>query len=145
MIRKAEKNDKNVTAELAHLLWPDVEQNELADEFERLANSDDVAVFLAFEKNAPVGFAQTGLRHDYVEGCESNPVGYLEGIYVKAEYRGRGIARELLQSCEDWDRESGCHEFASDCELDNKESLRFHLNADFRETNRIICFLKKLK
>lgn len=145
MIRKAEKNDRNVTAELAHLLWPDAEQNELADEFERLADSKDGAVFLAIEKNAPVGFAQTGLRHDYVEGCESTPVGYLEGIYVKAEYRGRGIARELLRACEDWARESGCHEFASDFELDNKESLRFHLNADFRETNRITCFLKKLK
>lgn len=145
MIRKAEKYDSVVTAELAHLLWPDADRKELVDEFELLADSDDGAVFLAFEKNEPVGFAQMGLRHDYVEGCESNPVGYLEGIYVKAEYRGRGIARELLRACEDWARESGCHEFASDCELTNEESLRFHLNTGFRETNRIICFLKKLK
>ena len=38
----------------------------------------------------------------------------------------------------------GCAEFAGDCELDNAESLRFHLAVGFEETNRIICFKKKL-
>ena len=36
----------------------------------------------------PIGFAQCTLRNDYVEGSSSSPVGYLEGIYVKDEYRG---------------------------------------------------------
>ena len=36
-------------------------------------------------------------------------------------------------------------ELASDCELDNEESLRFHLALGFEEANRIICFRKSLK
>ena len=50
----------------------------------------------------------------------------------------------LLAECEKWAREKGCTEFASDCELDNADSLRFHLALGFEETNRIICFKKKL-
>lgn len=38
----------------------------------------------------------------------------------------------------------GCREFASDCELTNEESLRFHLGTGFTEANRIICFTKPL-
>ena len=34
--------------------------------------------------------------------------------------------------------------FASDCELGNGESLRFHLAMGFREANRVICFTKEL-
>ena len=92
----------------------------------------------------PVGFAQCQLRHDYVEGTESSPVGYLEGIYVAEEYRKHGIARELLSVCETWAKGKGCAEFASDCELENTQSLQFHLNVGFEEANRIICFTKKL-
>lgn len=33
----------------------------------------------------------------------------------------------------------GCTEFASDCELDNTESSKFHLNLGFEEENRIIA------
>ena len=85
-----------------------------------------------------------GLRHDYVEGTDSSPVGYLEGIFVMEKYRKRGIAKELLKNCQKWAQEQGCGEFASDCEIMNEDSLRFHLHVGFEEVNRIICFTKKL-
>ena len=69
--------------------------------------------------NIPVGFAECQLRYDYVEGTDSSPVGYLEGIFVKEEFRHRGFAKEILAECEKWTKEKGCTEFASDCELDN--------------------------
>ena len=50
----------------------------------------------------------------------------------------------LVIACENCAREQGCREFASDCELDNADSLRFHLASGFEEANRIICFTKKL-
>lgn len=100
--------------------------------------------FLKYVDAVPVGFAQCGLRCDYVEGTETSPVGYLEGIFVKAEHRHKGYAAELLTACEAWARSMGCTEFASDCELDNTDSLQFHLATGFQEANRIICFTKKL-
>ena len=94
--------------------------------------------------DTPVGFAQCTLRTDYVEGTESSPVGYLEGVFVNAEYRGNGYAKELLLACENWAKNMSCTEFASDCELDNMASFKFHIAAGFDEANRIICFRKRI-
>lgn len=90
------------------------------------------------------GPALCSLRHDYVEGGESSPVGYLEGVVVDANYRKSGIAKILCAECEQWAKDKGCKEFASDCEITNEESLRFHLHMGFTEENRIICFRKEI-
>lgn len=74
----------------------------------------------------------------------SSPVGYLEGIFVREDCRRQGYARELLASCQAWAAAQGCREFASDCELTNQESYRFHLATGFGEAGRIICFVKEL-
>lgn len=144
MIRKAEKHDIHRMAELACRLWPHHTASEMEAEMGALLAQPEAAVFLAFDGEMPIGFAQGQLRHDYVEGTDSSPVGYLEGIYVAEGYRKQGIARALLSACEKWAKEKGCAEFASDCGLDNVQSLRFHLNVGFEEANRIICFTKRL-
>ena len=140
-IRMADQGNTSAVAELMGMLWADHTREELEREAVRILGDPEAAVFLA-EKEA--GFAQCGLRHDYVEGTCSSPVGYLEGIFVKPEFRGTGIARALLCACEKWAKEKGCREFASDCELSNSQSLDFHLKTGFAEANRIICFTKKL-
>ncbi len=144
MIRKAEKKDLGSAAALAALLWPEHEPEELLPEFRALLKSGKGALFLASENEDDLGFAQVQLRHDYVEGTETSPVGYLEGVYVREEARGRGVARALLRACEAWTAQRGCREFASDCELGNAASLAFHLHNGFTEMNRIICFVKPL-
>ena len=144
MIRKAESKDLYTLSELACQLWPDHTVEEMRSEFADMIAKPDAAFFLAYADETAVGFAQCQLRYDYVEGTDSSPVGYLEGIYVADGYRKQGVARELLSACESWAKAKGCSEFASDCELDNVQSLQFHLNVGFEEANRIICFTKKL-
>ena len=144
MIRKADRGDARILGELASRLWPHHTPEEMAGEMADLLEQEDAAAYLAFEGGEAVGFAQCGLRHDYVEGTESSPVGYLEGIYVEEEAQGSGTAKALLTACEKWAREKGCTEFASDCELDNEKSHGFHLHMGFQEAGRIICFTKKL-
>ena len=144
MIRKAAPSDAAVLAALAAHLWPDDALEELEREFEAMARNEHAACFLAYAENQPVGFAQCALRFDYVEGTETSPVGYLEGIYVMEGCRKRGYARALLSACEAWAGERGCAEFASDCELDNLDSFRFHMAVGFEEANRVICFKKSL-
>ena len=144
MIKQAGTEDSKIVAQLAMLLWPDNEISDLEKEMINYIISENRAVFIYFNENRAVGFAQCSLRNDYVEGTESSPVGYLEGIYVEVEYRKRGIAKKLLIQCEEWVKSKGCSEFASDCELNNTESLKFHLLIGFEEANRIICFKKKL-
>ena len=144
MIQRATEHDTEVLAGLALLLWDNHDVAELREEFAEILKSEESACFLAYEAGVPVGFAQCQLRRDYVEGTDSSPVGYLEGIYVAEDCRGQGIARALLAACESWAKARGCREFASDCELQNSQSLRFHLGVGFAEANRIICFTKKL-
>ena len=144
MIRKPEICDLSILAELACLLWPEHTVEGMCETYAELITKSDAAFFLAYAEQSPVGFAHCQLRYDYVEGTDSSPVGYLEGIYVADSCRKQGVARELLAACENWAKEKGCTEFASDCELDNTQSLQFHLNVGFEEANRIICFTKKI-
>lgn len=144
MIRKAAFSDAATVTSLSLKLWPENDYEEMFREFQDYLCSPECTLFLAFDGESPIGFAQCQLRHDYVEGTDSSPVGYLEGIFVLDGYRRRGIAGMLLSACESWAKEIGCTEFASDCELTNQESLAFHLNVGFTEANRIICFTKPL-
>ncbi|MHB1154727.1 MAG: aminoglycoside 6'-N-acetyltransferase [Eubacteriales bacterium] len=129
---------------MAIVLWPDNEFNDLKREMEETILDKNAVIFLYFEEDVPAGFAQCQLRYDYVEGTESSPVGYLEGIFVVEKYRNKGIAGKLLQQCELWSKENGCTEFASDCELDNTHSYHFHMKTGFTAANRIICFKKRI-
>lgn len=145
MIYKAGVSDIDSITDMAMLLFNSHNREELRNEFRDLiGDNNNCAVYIAESDNIPIGFAQVQLRNDYVEGTESSPVGYLEGIFVKEEYRKRGFAAKLLKACEKWAKEKGCTEFASDCELTNDTSLEFHLKVGFAEANRIICFTKKL-
>lgn len=144
MIRQAEKNDAPAFAGLMLRLWPNHTMQELQNEALALLNDPQAAVFLWEQDGAAAAFAQCGLRHDYVEGTRSSPVGYLEGVFVDPKLSRRGIARALVQACEAWARRQGCSEFASDCEISNRDSLLFHLGVGFEEAGRIICFVKPL-
>lgn len=142
-IKRASVDEASLVAQLAIQMWDDNSVDGLeADFIDYMDNGG--ALFMAYHNGVAIGFAQCGLRHDYVEGTETCPVGYLEGVFVKAAYRRQGIARKLVEECQMFAKEQGCMEFASDCELDNRESLQFHLKMGFAEANRIICFTKRL-
>lgn len=144
MVRQADINDLKVVSQLAYQLWPQqspaIIEQEMAESFKK----DDAITFLAFAKKRAVGFSHCQLRYDYVEGTKSSPVAYLEGIFVDRDHRRQGYGRELLSACEAWAREKHCSEFGSDSQLTDTDSLMFHLKTDFEETNRLICFVKKL-
>ena len=144
MIRKATIQDLPALTSLALQLWPGQDKIALENKLSTILAQQAACFFLLYDADIPVGFAQCQLRYDYVEGTDTSPVGYLEGIYIKEPYRRRGFAQALLEACESWAAANGCQEFASDCELQNQDSLQFHLHTGFREANRIICFTKKL-
>lgn len=142
-LRRAGTEDLPALAELALLLWPEHTREELEGELRDILAGES-ACFLLLAGEEPVGFAQCQLRRDYVEGTSTSPVGYLEGIYVRPACRRQGWARKLLEAGQNWARSLGCREFASDCALDNTDSIAFHEKTGFAVANRIVCFQKKL-
>lgn len=143
-ILKAENNHLETITHLAMDLWPGHDYETLKSDLSACQNSLTAELYICEIDNQIVGFAQVQLRYDYVEGTETKPVGYLEGIFVQDTYRQKGIARKLVEACQDWSKTMGASEFASDVQLNNETSAAFHERMGFTEVNRIICYAKKL-
>ena len=88
--------------------------------------------------------AEASLRHDYVNGCDSSPVLFLEGLYVRPAHRQRGIARALCDAVASWGRAQGCSEFGSDARTDNALGQRVHRALGFEETGRVVYYRRPL-
>lgn len=89
------------------------------------------------------GFVEVGVRK-YAEGCITSPVAYLEAWYVDVDSRRQGIGKGLVVMAEEWARQHGYQEIASDTMIDNTVSLAAHLTMGYEEVERQICFIKKL-
>jgi aminoglycoside 6'-N-acetyltransferase I len=128
------------------LLWPDGSEHERRIEAETLLRrSDRAVVFLARSpEHETIGFAEATLRDDYVNGCATSPVTFLEGIYVQPDWRRRGVARQLCDAIEKWAAAIGCSEFASDTELGNVASQNMHLALGFQETERVVYYRRRI-
>lgn len=144
-IEPATKASLKVLTELAIALWPDCVFEEEYAYYKKLLSSETDICFLAKEKEVYIAFIHLSLRYEHVEGTSSSPVGYVEGIYVKPEYRKLGVGRQLIAAGEAWARQKGCIELASDAELSNEKSIDFHKKVGFTEVNRIVCFAKRLE
>lgn len=100
--------------------------------------------FVALAEGRVIGFAEAAIRQDYVNGCDSSPVLFLEGLFVDPGHRRRGVAAALVAAVADWGRALGCSEFASDAEIDNLDSHAMHLALGFAETERVVYFRREL-
>jgi aminoglycoside 6'-N-acetyltransferase I len=131
---------------LRQALWPHCTPEEHLSEMEAwCANPARYAVFLASTQSGHViGFAEAAIRKEYVNGTDTSPVGFLEGVYVTAEFRQRGVARALVTAVEVWVAGAGYQELASDTEIENKLSQEMHQALGFEETERIVFFRKRL-
>ena len=105
LIKRAGIEDAKAIAGLAIQMWTEHDMEDISEEFRRLLMNNEAVCFIKFVDDKPIAFAQCQLRHDYVEGTRTSPVGYLEGIFVSDEYRKHGYAAELLSECEKWAKE----------------------------------------
>ena len=127
-----------ITQEL--LLWPDNEYEDLYEETKVLKD----LFYGALINDILVGFIQVSIRNEYVNGSSTSPVGFIEGIFVKEDYRKKGIARRLFEHAYVVVKANGCSEIASDALIENIDSQKFHEKLGFHETERVVYFSKKL-
>ena len=138
-IRQATPADAAAWAPLRRGLWPDADDpvEELA---QSLADPEGAVLLACLAGGEAVGFAEVRLRHDYVNGTDSSPVGFLEGWYVQPRWQGHGVGRALLAAVQDWTRAAGCTELASDSRLEDVQAHAAHRACGFEETERVVYF-----
>ena len=126
LIRRVTREDKPEWLRMRLLLWPPGDLPGWLDDMDRMMHDPSTPVFVAVRPNGGLGgFLEAGTR-PYADGCDTSPVGYIEGWSVDADLRGQGVGASLMRAAEDWARAIGCTEMASDTWQDNETSIRAH-------------------
>lgn len=145
LIRCLKPSDRAEWLRMRIVLWPgsDGDHERETDEYFHKPGPS-TAVFVAERDDGKLGgFLETSIRY-YADGCKTRNVGYIEGWYVDPDLRLQSVGRSLVAAAEQWAREQGCREMASDCELSNEISLQTHLAIGYEEVERAIHFRKTL-
>lgn len=104
----------------------------------------DEVIFVWEREDGPLGgFVSLSLR-PWAEGCESEPVPYIEGWWVDADIRRAGVGSALMHAAEEWCRTNGYTELGSDADVGNDVSIRAHRSMGFEPTVRLQFFRRRL-
>jgi aminoglycoside 6'-N-acetyltransferase I len=150
-VRRACHRDRFQLAQMRAMLWPDgSSEDHLAEVDAELASGMNgtlpMAIFVAQGDDGNLlGFVEVGLR-SHADGCApAHPVGFIEGWFVREEYRKQGIGRDLMLAAEEWTRTQRCREIASDALIDSRPSLDAHQALGFEIVDRCVHFRKSLE
>jgi aminoglycoside 6'-N-acetyltransferase I len=143
-IRRATYEDKPSWLRMRQGLWPDAPIEYVTFDMDDRLADPDYAVFVASDADGKlVALIEAGLR-DHGEGCETSPVGYIEAWYVDEHLRGQKLGRQMVHAAEQWAREKGMTEMASDTWLENQASIAAHWRLGYEEADRLVHFVKRL-
>lgn len=126
------------------LLWDDITDKEIEDLLNSHSDGKDI-IFISIDNGHVVGFLNTSVRTDYVEGSSTDKTGYIEGIYVKEKYRNQKIAKTLINESINYFNSLNITEIGSDIDINNMVSKEFHEKIGFIEMSRNIHYLLKIK
>lgn len=145
IVRPIAEEDLSEWFRLRRKLWDATSDDDhQAEMLDILEHSDTQLVVVADSGMGKLaGFLEASIR-PFVEDCDSDNVGYLEGWFVDPEYRRRGIGRALVTTAEAWARSKGATEMASDAEIGNDSSLVAHVRLGYEETSRLVHLRKEL-
>ena len=145
IIREITENDIADWSEMRTDLWPETEDGHIQEirEYFEGSSVDIVMTYVAEADQQVIGFIELNIRN-FAEGSRCSKIPYVEGWYIKPGYRGKGYGASLMRRAEQWALSQGHSELASDTELENTQSISMHKHLGFEETERVVCFLKKL-
>jgi aminoglycoside 6'-N-acetyltransferase I len=143
VIRPVEPTDAKEWLRMRMILWPDADQSKEAGEIAyfiavppRPLLPTLHAVFVCPRPDIGLcGLVEVSIRHT-APGCETDRIGYLEAWYVDPDWRGQGIGRALAERAENWAKEQGCREMASDTTPFYPLSPGAHAALGYQETVR---------
>ena len=143
-IRRVGPGDWDQWLRIRCALWDDLSAEEHEAEMREILAAPDAPVFVAARPDGRLGgFLEGGMRK-HADGCETGPVGYIEGWYVDADLRRKGVGGALVQAMEAWARERGLTAMASDTCIENETSMAAHRRLGYEEAERLAHFVKRL-
>jgi aminoglycoside 6'-N-acetyltransferase I len=144
-IREMDASDDAAWIEMRDMLWPDESRSAHARGVEAVLADDDAWGFVAEAiDGTPAAFAEVAIRK-YANGCDSQPVPFLEGIFVRPQFRRQGAGAQLIEHIEAFLAARGFNELGSDALIDNHDSHAAHRGWGFSETERVVYFRKVLR
>lgn len=144
-VRPVRESDLNEWFRLRKLLWDENDDGDHRSEMLDILDHADSQLVLVADTGdgALIGFLEASIR-PFVEDCHTDHVGYLEGWFVIPEHRQKGVGSELVRNAENWARQKGCTEMASDAEVGNDRSLTAHTKLGYSVTSRLVHLRKEL-
>ena len=124
--------------------WPNASRSEHLREMTTTLQRSACVLLALDEDGTAVGFVEATKRDDFVNGTETSPVAFLEGLYVQPSHRRRGVSRMLVSAVATWARALSLSELASDSPLENVDAHAVHRALGFVETERVVYFRKQL-
>ena len=114
-IRSVVPEDAETWRRLRTAHWPDgaAEHGTEIAAFFAGTLAEPQAVFLGECEGQAIAVMELSIRRD-LPMLPNVKVGYVEGFYIMPEFRGRGLARQLLRFAQRWARGERCVAFASD-------------------------------
>jgi aminoglycoside 6'-N-acetyltransferase I len=143
-IRQMAASDVAAWIDMRASLWPGAPPSDHAQGIKAILADDEAWGFIAETvEGTPAAFAEVSIRK-YANGCDSQPVPFLEGIFVRPEFRRQGAGARLIDQIEEFVMARGFNELGSDALIDNHPSHAAHRGWGFAETERVVYLRKAL-
>ena len=139
-----QKHEFPVWREMRECVYESLSNDFHDKEMSQIINREDwFCLFIKDNENKILGFVELSSRN-VVDGCLSSPVAYIEGLFIKREFRGKGLGTKSIEVIKLWCKEHGFTELGADTELVNERAQNFFKSVGFHETFRIVEFCTKI-
>ena len=142
-IQEAKHENLSDWSIMRHRLWPESTVEVHRQGAEQSLGDKRLKSWIAFDWDRAIGFAEASVR-PFANGCDSQPVVFLEGIWIDPDYREQGFGRSFIEAVESWARSQEIFEVGSDALIENELSHTTHEKWGFEATERVVYFRKKL-
>ena len=97
---------------------------------DNIKKNNNHKIFVIEENDKIIGNITVILEQKFIRGCKK--VGHIEDVVVHKDYRGKGLARKLLNFAENYCKKNNCYKIILDS---SEEYKKFYEKNGFRKKN----------
>jgi len=97
---------------------------------------NDKWCYTRYNENENIGKVWVAFSDNFSIGCiayrkRADGIGEVKRLYIKEEYRGKGISKELLKTVECYAKEQGCHTLFLDTRITLEPAVSLYRSLGF--------------